>query len=148
MSLNTWYTVKVKYTKQLDNGALKRVTESYLVAAMSFTDAEARIFEELGQIIRGEFKVTNITPVEIADIFNFDDCGEWYRAKVKYETIDADSEKQKTAVIIVLIEAETMRDADERLTESLKTLMVDYKVNELKESRIIDIFPYKEPEKK
>lgn len=143
--MNKWYTVKVKYTKQLDNGALKRVVEAYLVAAMSFTDAEARIYEELGQIIRGEFSVTNITPIELSDIFAFDDCGEYYRAKIKYESVDIDSETAKKVVILVLVEADNMKDADERLTESLKTLSVDYKVTELKESRIIDIFPYNEP---
>ena len=67
--MNNWMTVKVKYTKQLDNGALKRVSEPYLLAAMTFTDAEARIYEELGQIIRGEFNVVSIAREEIHDIF-------------------------------------------------------------------------------
>jgi hypothetical protein len=56
--MNSWFTVKVKYTKQLENGTFKRVSEPYLLAAMTFTDAEARIYEELGSSIRGEFQVT------------------------------------------------------------------------------------------
>ena len=58
--MESWFTVKLKYTKQLDNGTLKRVTEPYLIAAMTFTDAEARIYEELGNAIRGEFMVSGI----------------------------------------------------------------------------------------
>jgi len=145
MSLNKWYTVKAKYTKQLDNGALKRVNEPYLVAAMTFTDAEARIHEELGQLIRGEFSVTNITPLELADIFAWGDCGEWFRAKVQYETVDADSEKAKKVTQLFLIEARSVKESYERLKESLKGLLGDYRIVEVKESRIIDIFPYKEP---
>jgi len=145
MSLNTWYTVKAKYTKQLDNGALKRVTEPYLVAAMTFTDAEARIYEELGQLIRGEFKVVNITPIELSDIFAWGDCGEWFRAKVQYESVDADTEKTQKVTQLFLIEARSVKESYERLNESLKGLLVDYRIVEVKESRIIDIFPYKEP---
>lgn len=143
--MNKWYNVKVKYTKQLDNGAIKRVTEAYLIAAMTFTEAEARIYTELGQIIRGEFEVSNITPLEIHDIFAFDDCGEYYRAKVQYETVDIDTETPKKVMQIFLIEAEDIATAADRLSDSLKTLLVDYKVSSFNESRIVDIFPYKEP---
>ena len=67
--MNNWFTVKVKYKKQLENGTFKRVSEPYLLAAMTFTDAEARIYEELGSIIRGEFNVVGITRTEIVSGF-------------------------------------------------------------------------------
>ena len=63
--MNSWFTVKVKYTRQLENGTFKRVSEPYLLAAMSFTDAEARIYEELGSRIRGEFNVVGISRTEL-----------------------------------------------------------------------------------
>ena len=144
MKGNTWYTVKVRYTKQLENGALKRVTEPYLLAGASFTDAEAKIYEELGSIVRGEFSVTNITPIELADIFNWGDCGEWFRAKVQYESIDADSEKAKKVTLLFLVEAEDLKTADKRLGESLKGMLHGWRVIELKESKIVDIFTLEE----
>ncbi|MEY4215549.1 MAG: hypothetical protein RLZZ68_5 [Bacteroidota bacterium] len=64
--MNSWFTVRVKYTKQLENGTLKRVTEPYLLAAMTFTDAEARIYEELGSYIRGEFMVVGIARTDLS----------------------------------------------------------------------------------
>jgi len=142
--MNNWFTVKVKYTKQLDNGALKRVSEPYLLAAMTFTDAEARIYEELGAVIRGEFAVTGIARTEIHDIFAYDDADIWYKAKVKYENFDADSEKAKKVAQNFLVSAHSVKEAYERLQESLQGLMVDFEIPSIIVSPIVEIFPYQE----
>ena len=142
--MNNWFTVKVKYTKQLNNGALKRVTEPYLLAAMSFTDAEARIHEELGAIIRGEFNVVGITRTEVHDIFFYDDADIFYKCKVKYQSMDADTEKARKVTQVFLVTAGSVKQAAERLNESLSTLMVDYEIPAIVVSPIVDIFPYNE----
>mgnify|MGYP000617714311 CR=1 FL=1 len=142
--MNNWFTVKVKYTKQLDNGALKRVSEPYLLAAMTFTDAEARIYEELGAIIRGEFNVTGITRTEIHDIFAYEDSGVWYKCKATYDNVDADTEKSKRVSQNFLVEANSVKDAYERLKESLKGMLVDFQIPSIMVSPIVDIFPYSE----
>lgn len=142
--MNSWFTVKVKYTKQLDNGALKRVSEPYLIAAMTFTDAEARIYEELGTIIRGEFHVVGITRTELHDIFVYDDADVWYKVKVKYETADADSEKTRKVTQNFLVSAGSVKEAYERIKESLSTLMVEFEIPSITVSPIIDIFPFAE----
>lgn len=137
-------TVKVKYTKQLDNGALKRVSEPYLIAAITFTDAEKRIYEELGSVIRGEFNVVGISRTEIHDIFAYDDAAVWYKCKVIYETADADSEKAKKVAQNFLVEATSVKEAHERLKENLKGLMVDFEIPSVVVSPIVEIFPYNE----
>lgn len=142
--MNNWFTVKVKYTKQLDNGALKRVSEPYLLAAMTFTDAEARIYEELGQIIRGEFNVVGIARTEIHDIFAYDDADTWYKCKVRYETMDADNEKARKVNQNFLVSAGSVKEAFERIQESLSTLMVDFEIPSIIVSPIVEIFPYAE----
>lgn len=142
--MNNWFTVKVKYTKQLENGALKRVSEPYLLAAMTFTDAEARIYEELGAVIRGEFAVTGIARTEIHDIFAYDDAEVWYKAKVKYENFDADSEKSKKVTQNFLVSAHSVKEAYERLQESLQGLMVDFEIPSIIISPIVEIFPFQE----
>ena len=86
--MNNWFNVKVKYTKQLENGNFKRVSEQYLFAAMSFTDAEARTFEELGKSIKGEFNVLAITRAEFHDIFAYDETDLWYQVRAQYQSID------------------------------------------------------------
>jgi hypothetical protein len=144
--MNNWFTVKVKYTKQLDNGTFKRVTEPYLLSAMTFTDAEARIYEELGSTIRGEFLVTAITRTDIHDIFQYDESDVWFLAKVKYDTCDEDSNKKKSITQKFLVSADSVKEANERIVESLSTLMVDYQIHSIVESPIVDIFPYVDSE--
>ena len=142
--MNNWFTVKVKYTKQLENGTFKRVSEPYLLAAMTFTDAEARIYEELGSIIRGEFNVVGISRTEIHDIFAYDDADVWYKAKVTYEREDGDDEKKKKVSQNFLVSAHSVKDAYERIQESLSTLLVDFQIPSITVSPIVDIFPYAE----
>jgi hypothetical protein len=142
--MNNWFTVKVKYTKQLDNGTLKRVSEPYLLAAMTFTDAEARIYEELGTVIRGEFNVVGISRTEIHDIFAYDDADVWYKVKITYESEGADEEKSKKIAQNFLVSAHSVKDAYDRIKESLATLMVDFQIPSITVSPIVEIFPYNE----
>ena len=140
--MNNWFTVKVKYTKQLENGQFKRVSEPYLLAALTFTDAEARIYEELGNVIRGEFNVVGIARTEIHDIFAFDDADYWYKVKITYEAPTEDEEKGRKVSQNFLVAAHSVKDAFERIKESLSGLMVDYQIPSIALSPIVDIFPY------
>jgi len=145
--MNNWFTVKVKYTKQLENGTFKRVSEPYLLSAMTFTDAETRIYEELGQIIRGEFNVVGISRTEIHDIFQYDDCDTWYKCKITFTSegnMDDPEAKQKKVSQNFLVSAVSVKDAFEKLKESLSTLMADFEVPSISVSPIVDIFPYRE----
>ena len=142
--MNNWFTIKVKYTKQLDNGALKRVSEPYLLAAITFSDAETRIYEELGAIIRGEFNVVGISRTEVHDIFFYNDSDVWYKCKVKYNSMDADTEKARKVTQNFLVTAGSVKQAFERINESLSTLMVDFEVPSIIVSPIVEIFPFAE----
>lgn len=142
--MNSWFTVKVKYTKQLENGTFKRVSEPYLLAAMTFTDAEARIYEELGSSIRGEFQVTGIARTDLHDIFQYDDAEQWFKCKVTYDRIDEDGEKAKTISQNFLVSAAQVKEAYERIEESLATLMIDFNVVSITASPIVEIFPYRD----
>jgi hypothetical protein len=146
--MNQWFTVKVKYTKQLDNGTYKRVSESYLIAAFTFTDAEARIYKELGNIIKGEFNVLSITRTELHDIFAYDDADVWYKVKITYESeavgMDSEESKAKKVRQNFLVSAHSIKDAYDRIKESLSTLMIDFKIPSVVKSPIVDIFPFTE----
>ncbi|MDX1447343.1 DUF4494 domain-containing protein [Lishizhenia sp.] len=140
--MNSWYTVKVKYTKQMEDGTLKRVTEPYLLDAVSFTDAEARIYEELGEQIRGEFLVTGISKTDYADIFHYEDADYWYKCKVTYVSVDADSGKEKKVSNNFLVTAANVKEAFERIEESLESMLVSFEIPAIAVSPIIDIFPF------
>ena len=143
--MNKWYVVKIKYTKQADSGEFKKVNEPYLVSAMSFTDAEARIYEELGSIIRGEFTVTGVTPKNYEDVFTYETADEyWWEVQVKMQDSNLDSDKIKMVTNTYLVSAETLPDAVDNITESLNGSVMDMTIVGVKSSPIVDIFPYTE----
>ncbi|MFM7565832.1 MAG: DUF4494 domain-containing protein [Flavobacteriales bacterium] len=144
--MNSWFTVKVKYTKQLENGSLKRVNEPYLLAAMTFTDAEARIYEELGSFIRGEFMVTGISRTDLQDIFQYDDSDQWFKCKITYGVDEEDGERQKKISQHFLVSAPDVKTAYLRMEESLSTLMIDFQVLSIAASPIVEIFSYRDDE--
>ena len=139
-----YFLVKVKYTKQLENGAFKRVTESYLVGAnASFTDAEARIYEELSSQIRGEFIIMKIDRYEIHDIFGYYDSEIWNLVKISYTDLEDNREiKQR-----FLISAETVAKANERVIECLAPVLFSWDVVSIQKSNIVEIFPIKTEDK-
>jgi hypothetical protein len=140
--MNNWFTVKVRYTKQMQSGAFKRVSEPYLLSAMSFSDAEARIYEELGSTIRGEFVVLSITRTEIHDIFAYDDADVWYKAVISYDKMDDEGDKKKKIKQTFLVSAESVKEANDRIVENLRGLMIDYTIDGVTVTPLVDIFPF------
>ena len=140
--MNNWFTVKVKYTKQLEDGRLKRVNEPYLFNAMSFTDAEARAYTEIGEYVKGEFLITNIAKTDFADIFHYEDCDTWYKVKITYVSADADSDKEKKIANNLLVNASNVKEAYDRTYESMKGMMVSFDIPSIMLSSIVDIFPF------
>ncbi len=140
--MNTWYTVKVKYTKQLEDGRLKNVTEPYLIDAVSFTDAEARAYEEVGSSVRGEFSIKGITKTDFADIFYYEDCDDWYKCKLSYVNIDADSGKEKKISNNYLVTASNVQQAYERIHESMQDMMVTFDIPSIMLTPIVEVLPY------
>lgn len=140
--MNTWYTAKAKYTKEFPDGTLKRVTEPYLVSALSFTEAEARMYKEVGEFVRGEFLITGINPTSYADIFHYDDAEDWFKCKVVYVTQDADSGRETKVSNSFLVSAHNVKEAYTRIEESLKGLMVAYEIPSIQRTSIVEIFPY------
>ena len=142
--MNIWFTVTVRRTKQLDNGNFRRVSEKYLLAGVSFTDAETRAVKEVGQYIKGDFEVTGIARTHINDIFAYDDADVWYKVKVMYDSLDADSEQAKKVRQYFLVSAHSVKDAFDRIKESLSTLLVDFTIPQIQVSPIVDVFPVEE----
>jgi hypothetical protein len=140
--MNSWYTVKVKYTKELEDGTFKRVTEPYLVDSVSFTDAEARIYEEVGSYVRGEFMITGMAKTDYADIISYEDDGHWYKCRATYESLDADTGKSKKVSHNYLVMASNVKEAFDRITESLSGMTVTIEISGIALSPIVDVIPF------
>lgn len=141
--MNTWFTVKVKYIKQLEDGRLKSVTEPYLVDAVNFTEAEKRIYHEVGQYVReGGFSIKGISKTEFADIFYYEDSDVWYKCKLTYISIDADEGKEKKITSNFLVTATSVKEAFERIHESLSDMTVEFEIPSIMVTPIVDVLPY------
>jgi hypothetical protein len=132
----------MKYTKQTEDGALKRVTEAYLFDAASFTEAEARSIEEVAMAIKGEVMVTNIAKTDLADVIHFGDCDTWYKVKVSFVSYDADSEKEKRTASNVLVNAPNLLDAIKRTDDNFKDSISSYEILAAAISPIVEIYAY------
>jgi hypothetical protein len=142
--MNNYFQVKVKFTKQLENGTFKRVTEPYLLSAMTHSDAETRIYKELGTVIRGEFNVVGISPFPVVDIFTDEDSDKWYTVFVSMQDPSLDTEKIKMIKAKYLVGADNIQEAFDGIQKDLAGVMSDFTITGISESSIVDIFPYKE----
>lgn len=133
----------MRYDKTLDTGLIKTVTEPYMIDALSFTEAEARIIEEITPFISGEFSVSDIKRVKYSDTF-FNESGDrYYKAKLYYITLDEKSGAEKKTAVNMLVQASELREAVDIIDEEMKKTMIDYSIAGLTETAVMDVFTYK-----
>ena len=124
---------------------VKKVTEPYLVDALSFTEAERRFIEEIEPFMSGEFQVTDIKRAKYAELFETDEdaADRWFKAKVAFITLDEKSGAEKKSNQNMLIQASDLRDAVKRLDKGMEGTMADYEIASIAETPIMDVFHYK-----
>jgi len=140
MAMNNWFECKVKYEKTLETGTQKKVTEAYLVDAMTFTDAEARIIEEMTPFISGEFEVTAVKKARISELFQDPDGDKWYRCKVMFITLDEKSGLEKKSASTMLVQARSFQEAVKNLNDGMKGTMSDWEINTIAETTLMDVY--------
>ncbi|MDR0863751.1 MAG: DUF4494 domain-containing protein [Candidatus Symbiothrix sp.] len=137
-----WFECKVSYEKMMENGVLKKVTEPYLVDALSFTEAEARIIEEVKHYVSGEFTVANIKRARLAELFFNENGDRYYRIKVLFITLDEKSGTEKKTAAQMLVQASNLKESIAVLEEGMKGSMADYTIASVAETMILDVFPF------
>ena len=143
-----WFECKVSFEKTLENGMQKKVTEPYLVDALSFTEAEARIIEELEPFISGEFEIADIKRARLSELFFFDEGDRFFRAKIQFITLDEKSGSEKKTSTNMLAQASDIQEALNVVKKGMEGTMADYVIASLVETTIMDVFPYSEDAKK
>ena len=144
--MSNWFMAGIRYDKTLENGLEKRVTEYYLVDALSFTEAEARIIEEMSPFIDGEFKVESLKREKLTETFFHTDGDKYYKAKVNYITLDERSGREKKQPVYMLAQASTIDEAKERITEGMRDTLSDYVIESITETKIMDVYTYESKE--
>lgn len=144
--MQTWYSCKVKHTRQLEDGTLKPVNDTFLIDAVSYTDAEKRIYEVIEQDVHSEFAVTNISKTNISEVINYEDVDKWYKCKVSYVTVDGDSDKELKVNTYFLVSADDIKQAYERVEDNLSSMLVPFDIPSITLTNIFDVYPYLEKE--
>ncbi len=139
--INCWFLCKVTSEQVDDKGMAKRVAEQYLIDAVSFTDAEIRISEMMKQF-HNTFFIANVARTKITDVFFYKDAEKWFRCKVRYNSVDEESGKEKLINNLMLVLALNAKQAYERIEEKLSDMMIDYEIPEITLTQILDVFPY------
>lgn len=139
-----YFEVKVKYIKVGEDGREKKVSELYLLDAMSFTEAESRITENLREIIQGDFCIEAIKKSNITELVESNDGNDdkWFKAKVTIIDADSISGREKKSNLYFLVAGENVDKALENLQKSLSTYVVPFEIVQVGDSNIMDVFPY------
>lgn len=140
-----WFIAKVSYEKTTDDGTEKVVTEQYVINAEMFGEAESRILEELAQYVSTELNVCGLAIAPFSEVFFSEDnvADNWYKTKIQIITIDERTEREKKTPVFYLVQATCLEDARKSIDDVLKTMMFDYSIAEIKETKIIDVFTWK-----
>lgn len=139
-----WIEVKVRYDKMTDSGKTVKVTDPYLVDAVSCTEAEARVVEEISSFV-SDFNVLNVGKTKISEIF-WDETGDrFYKVKVNFITIDEKSGVEKRKASFILVQASTFADALANFNNGMKGTMADYEIEAITETKIVEVYKYQAP---
>ncbi len=136
----TWIEVRARYDKMMENGVVKKIVEPYLVDALSCTEAEARVTEELTPFISGDFRISSVVTTKIAEIF-WDETGDkFYKVKVNFITLDEKTATEKRNATYILVQASSFKDAYDNFVAGMKGTMADYEIEQICETKIVDVY--------
>ena len=139
-----WFECKIAYEKVMEDGLPKKVKENYVVDALSFTEAESRIMEEMSSYISGEFAIEDIKIASYKEIFFSDEemADRWYKTRLQFITIDEKTEKEKRSNVNYLVQAGTLKGAVGNIESVMGTTMIDYVIASVAETTLMDVFEY------
>ncbi len=137
-----WFECKIRYEKVMEDGMQKKVTEQYVVDAVSFGDAEKRITEEMSSYISGEYAIKDVKMATYKEVFFCDDADadKWFKAKLQFITIDEKTEKEKRSTVYYLVQAASFDGAVKNINDVMNGTMIDYNKSNISETKIMDVF--------
>lgn len=140
-----WFECKIRYEKVMEDGTPKKVNEVYVIDALSFSEAEERIMEEMSSYISGEIELVDVKIAPYKEIFFADNnlADRWFKAKVVYITIDERTQREKRMPVMVLVNAGNINSAIKNTDEVMGGTMIDYAITAIQETKIFDVFEYK-----
>ena len=140
-----WFECKIRYEKIMEDGLPKKINEVYVVDALSFSEAEERIIEEMSSYISGEIEIVDVKIAPYREIFFADDnlADQWFKAKLSFITIDERTNKEKRTSMMYLVNAGNISSAINNIDKVMSGTMIDYVTTSISATKIMDVFEYK-----
>lgn len=142
--MNSYFETKVRYSKAMEDGKEKTVTETYIVDGVSFTDVEARIIKEMRAFISGDFEVDAITKTKYSELVKDTrySADKWFKCKLMFISLDERNGKEKETAYYYLVKAGDLENAKNNINDFMKTSSADYKISSISETPILDVYEY------
>lgn len=139
-----WFEVKMRYDKVHEDGYERKVTESYVVEALSFGEAEKTAIEFLGSYVSGEIQVVNINPMKFQEVFFNEQelCDRYYKAILQFITIDEKTEREKHTQVYYLVQASSFDNCKDTIRTIMDDTMIDYQIASVSETKFIDVIEH------
>lgn len=141
--MRDYYQVSIRYDKTLETGTVKKVTEQYLIDAVSFTEAESRAIKEMTPFIT-DFSVTaiKITPYEEILTSCADTDDKFYKCKYNIENINEKNGNTVFTKFCVLIQSSSVESAHKTFNDYMTGTPVDYTLISIDETPIMDYYSF------
>lgn len=143
--MNSWFECKVTFDRTAEDGTVKKVTEPYLVDALSFTEAETRVVKECQPFATGEFTVASVRRCKIAEMVYNEEGDKWFRCKVNYLSVDEEKQVEKRIAQIYMVQANDLQHAIQVLVKSMEGMLGDYEIAAVTQTAILDVYKYEPP---
>lgn len=144
--MHNWFEVKIKMEETAESGKVVKVKKGFIIDALSFTECEARITEEMEPFISGEFQIVSIKRLKINEMFENENGDKWYSSKVYFISLDEEKGVERQQGVIMYVQANDIKEAEAGIVEGMKGSMADYRIGKIVETDIEDIFKYEKPE--
>ena len=141
----TWFECKIRYEKIMEDGLPKKMNEVYVIDALSFSEAEERIMEEMLPYNLVDIEIVDVKIAPYREIFFADDnlADQWFKAKLSFITIDERTDKEKRTSMMYLVNAGNISSAINNIDEVMSGTMIDYVTTSISATKIFDVFEYK-----
>lgn len=141
---SNWFLTTIAYEKIAEEGKIVKVKEDYIIDALSFTEAEARIIEEMRPIVTGELTVPRIKRDRINEIFFNDEGSKWFKSKVMFITMDEEKGVEKKTAVTMMVQANDIKEALQGIIDGMQGSMADYEIWSITETNIMEVIKYED----
>lgn len=138
----SYYQTTARVDRITENGEQKKVSEKYLVDALTCLEAIELTTDNMGNT-SPEFEITEVKKTPIAEVFGNLEAEKFFVAKVNFITVDERTAKEKRTTSQWFIGADDYDIAKAVLTDEIKKSMADIEIAGLVESPIVQYIPCK-----